>query len=377
MTIINVRSPYIVSIGDYGGTQTGSKVELSIYKKGETPPTLGTGYYSLSKKIVSATQRETRYNISNYVKEFFNHTNLSGIGSNPSDASLGDWIFVDVKLSWINGGTSTVISNTTYVALDGYTEYRKGANQTFGGLQMYSLVYDYYKRNVKQGSLKSFLLLAEVPSAGNKVDVVYTTTYLGLPYSVTRPVILATDPRGIYNKKIRLSIDSTFPEFIGNETSVQTKWYASTTVNLGLELIVNVIEECKYDPVEITYINKRGGWEVLPFFKARRDSISVKGTDYKLTQNDLSYDPTIGQFQTFNKNGKQTVKLNTGWVEEYYSEFIKELLLSETVVLDYYGLSFPVTVKTSSSDLKTTLKDKNINYEIEFEYAFNLINDAV
>jgi len=37
----------------------------------------------------------------------------------------------------------------------------------------------------------------------------------------------------------------------------------------------------------------------------------------------------------------------------------------------------PVNVKTQSSELKTTLKDKMINYEIEFEYAFNLINDVV
>jgi hypothetical protein len=69
--------------------------------------------------------------------------------------------------------------------------------------------------------------------------------------------------------------------------------------------------------------------------------------------------------------------LNTGWVDEYYSDSITELLLSEKVLLVISGRHTPVTVKTQSSDLKTILKDKNINYEIEFEYAFNLINDAV
>jgi hypothetical protein len=49
------------------------------------------------------------------------------------------------------------------------------------------------------------------------------------------------------------------------------------------------------------------------------------------------------------------------------------LLLSETVLLD----DVPVEIKTQSSDIKTSLKDRNINYEMEFEYAFNLINNVI
>ena len=37
----------------------------------------------------------------------------------------------------------------------------------------------------------------------------------------------------------------------------------------------------------------------------------------------------------------------------------------------------PVIVKTQGSDLKTSLKDRLINYEMEFEYAYNLINDVI
>ena len=37
----------------------------------------------------------------------------------------------------------------------------------------------------------------------------------------------------------------------------------------------------------------------------------------------------------------------------------------------------PAIVKSQSFDIKTSLKDKNINYEIEFEYNYGLINDVV
>jgi hypothetical protein len=75
----------------------------------------------------------------------------------------------------------------------------------------------------------------------------------------------------------------------------------------------------------------------------------------------------------FNVNGSQSIKLSSGFVPENYSDLIQDLLLSETVLLD--GL--PVKVKTQSTTLKTSLIDRNINYEIEFDYAFNLINNVI
>lgn len=62
--------------------------------------------------------------------------------------------------------------------------------------------------------------------------------------------------------------------------------------------------------------------------------------------------------------------MNTGWIEEIHNETIQELMLSETILLD----NKPVTIKTKSNQLKTDLNDKNINYAIDFDYAYNLLN---
>jgi hypothetical protein len=131
--------------------------------------------------------------------------------------------------------------------------------------------------------------------------------------------------------------------------------------------------EPKYEPVICSYINRFGGWEFLTFFKTRVDSINVKGSTYNLLQDSINYNVAKGQSKLFNINGKQSVKLNTGFVPENYSDTIQDLLLSETVLLD----NLPVQVKTQSTTLKTSLIDKNINYEIEFDYAFNLINNVI
>jgi hypothetical protein len=49
-----------------------------------------------------------------------------------------------------------------------------------------------------------------------------------------------------------------------------------------------------------------------------------------------------------------------------------ELMTSETILLD----NEPATLKDKSLQKKTRLKDKMINYEMNFEYSFNLINDV-
>jgi len=87
----------------------------------------------------------------------------------------------------------------------------------------------------------------------------------------------------------------------------------------------------------------------------------------------IDYNVNRAQTKSFNINGNQIVKLNTGWIPENYNELIQDLLLAETILLD----GVPVEVKTSDTDLKTSLKDRNINYEITFTYAFNLINNVV
>jgi hypothetical protein len=68
----------------------------------------------------------------------------------------------------------------------------------------------------------------------------------------------------------------------------------------------------------------------------------------------------------------QTVKLNTGFVDENYINFIFDLFASETVLLD----GIPAQLKSKSLPYKTGLKDHNINYEIDFEYTYNLINNV-
>jgi hypothetical protein len=123
----------------------------------------------------------------------------------------------------------------------------------------------------------------------------------------------------------------------------------------------------------VSFVNQLGGWQFLTFFKASSSSMSAKGTEYNLLPDQLNYSVYRGQFKKFNVNGTEKIKCNSGWVDENYKDIFKQLLLSETILLD--GL--PVKIITQDIDLKTHLNERNINYQIEFEYAFNLVNNVV
>ena len=88
---------------------------------------------------------------------------------------------------------------------------------------------------------------------------------------------------------------------------------------------------------------------------------------------DYNYNYLKGQKKAFNTNGNDFIKCNTGWVDESMNIILKDLLFSETILLD----SKPVLIKNKSITYKNTLKDRLINYEMEFEYAYNLINNVV
>jgi hypothetical protein len=54
----------------------------------------------------------------------------------------------------------------------------------------------------------------------------------------------------------------------------------------------------------------------------------------------------------FNHQGKQSIKCNTGWVDENYFELIQDLLLSETVLLGGKPVSSKIKIKRKENKFK-------------------------
>ena len=331
MKKIFIRSPYFIEIDE--ANQIGSKVELYFYNKGTSVPSEPT--YSLSKPIASTLQTNTIYNISNYAKDF-----IKPIAPFYSDVdfeeNVNTWCYVLVKrYKEVSSGSYTLIDEETIVCLNGYNEYSDGYNYSTT-----DAVVPLFNSNIKKQKTNNELYVSTFFEVGT-----YSIAYQEFTFTL-----------------------------IISEAQIYKVNLIQNSININ-GFIINSEQICepKYTPITCNFINRYGGWEYLTFFKANTQSIDVKSKDFDMLPTNLNYNVLQGQKRVFNKQGMQKIKCNTGWVDENYSDLIQDLLLSELVLLD----NKPAVVKSQSSEMKTYIKDKNINYEIEFEYSFGLINDVI
>jgi len=169
-------------------------------------------------------------------------------------------------------------------------------------------------------------------------------------------------------------------------TSYSSTDTSVTTVD-GVVCNIKRIDCTKYGiGNKIIYINKYGAQQDLWFFLKETKNLARTNEGYK--SNTITY-PSGGATysvqnapnKVFNTQAKQTHTLSSGYYPEYANQFFEELLLSEYVWLDLFtsvsvkGYVIPVKVKTSSVAFKTSVNDRLIEYTIEFEEAFDYINN--
>ena len=332
MKKIFISSPYFIEIDEEA--QTTAKIEIFLWNKGASEPT--TPNYTLSKNVPSINQNKLSWNVANYAKEYIQPIAPVTV-SVPTEESADTWCYMRV----VSYSDDVEVNDETFVCLNGYTIYSGGYNQ-YSDDTTIPLV----NTNIKLTTFSGF----------NYINV-WLEEIDDYEWSSTTSVSFFTPTsEGLW----KLPYD-----------------YDNYDLSIGLESIfgINTEQLCepKYTPINCKFINRFGGWQFLTFFKANSSSIDVTSKDFNMLPSSINYNVLQGQKRVFNSQGKQKIKCNTGWVDENYFDLIQDLLLSETVLLD----NKPVIVKSQSSEYKTNIKDKNINYEIEFEYNFGLINDVI
>jgi hypothetical protein len=341
MKKIFIRSPYFIEVDEVA--QTSAKIEVFLWNKGTAEPT--TPNYTFTKQVPSPTQNKLSWNISNLAKGFIKPIAPVNV-SVPTEEEVDTWCYMAVK----RYSDDVLLDTEIFVCLNGYTNYLDGYNNSTTA-EVVPLNDVSIKRNI----------------SGDK------TTYISVYVEqITNPV---GDSMSWISGGVQYLFENTEPNVWKLPLRNGQNDFNSPPYGDPSDFIVKAEQLCepKYTPIICSFINRFGGWDFITFFKANTQSIDVKSKDYNLLSSSINYNPLQGQKQRFNFQGTQKIKCNTGWVNENYSELIQDLLLSEVVLLD----DKPAIVKSQSFDIKTHLNDKNINYEIDFEYNYGLINDVI
>ena len=158
----------------------------------------------------------------------------------------------------------------------------------------------------------------------------------------------------------------------------------SVTQSYGIKTdVINVetLQECKYEPKKVTFINKFGALQDMYFFKNSKENLSIKKESYKSNTIDVygQYNKSTHVNRDFNVIGNESISLSSGYLSEDYNEVFKQLLLSEKVwvtnIIESGEQVLPINVKTSSIAYKTSVNDKLVDYTIEFDKSFDTINN--
>jgi len=346
---IFARSPYILTINEAG--QTASMIQIFFWN-GNTTPMPASPAYTLSKQIPSSSSPATYYDLSPYIREFINHNALQAITTSNAPTPSAQWCWIGIKtFKKTTGGFVQFGSTLTYRAYEGYGNYTDGANPNLSRIHLDAGTYNYYLDGTgNYGHLTIENISGDTIKYTNLVTGANNTSSLGTLNVQDYPRVFSS----------YLSAGNRV-EIINGGSTVWTATFQPKA-------------ECKYTPIRCDFVNKYGAWQTEWFFKASNRAINVENTEYNLMPATYpAYDIQEGQRKVFNTNAKEQVKVNTDWVNESYSEVIRQLMLSERILLD----KSPVKINTKSTELFKSINTHLINYQLDFEYAYDTINSVV
>ena len=388
-TQINLRSPYYIKVSQTG--LTSATLSLYIYTGTFTANgsvAAGTLRYSITKKPLG-TNTFVVYEVSELIRDYLE---IEFNGSYDSDVV---WINA-IPTSNGTGSINVTPDNTNgFVGLDGYGYFEQGANPTLStnllqsNRTIFALDDNLFRVPVFVQGTNSVSLLykGEV-----KTDIDLTSASVDQTSEQIRYISANSTNSGDvdYDSFVErvLNDGGTFEgstclnDFLGDfSVDLIDEVYVSS--DSGTEVIkIITLEECKYTPIKVTFVNKFGAIQDLIFFKKSTDSTVVKGEEFKsavFDQSTLTYKTYQHQRTQFMVQGNDSISMNTGFINEDYNQVIEELMLSEqvwaTFITDTQELVRPLVPKTKSLTFKTTLNDNLVDYAIDFDIANDKINN--
>ncbi len=377
MSKINVRSPYFVNLST--ALLTSATLEIRIYVGAAETTWLGSPQYTLTS---TAINEKINFEISELIKDYipaaFN-------GVYPSNAAAEDYttMYVDYRVTETVSGSKGVPVDTLGVrAFYGYGYFEEGANP--------QLLQGYLQSNTTILKLHDAPIRIPVDNENtNSVVFLYKgqQVYSWLPSVVLKIqdqiVYVSNGVNGADSFEERVELDGgTFEdnacidEFEDDFELFPVDEVLVSGVE-GLTIIkIDNIDECKYTPYKLTFINKFGAYQDIWMFKNSKLAMTTKKDKYKSNiLNNGTYETYNAQVRLLSKNANQRLTLNSGYYPESNNEIFRQLFLSDKVWIEYKDKTLAVNIENNNIDYKTSLTDSLINYTIDVSFAFDTINN--
>lgn len=309
--------------------------------------------YTLSGSAISYNNTSAvSFEISPLVRDYI-ESNLANDTYNSDNA-----IWVDIQVTSTINAIETISASEHYLALDGY-EYtiQDDISDLDNVIRMSNRKIQYLKdSSVKVPALRQGMVSYYFKKDGVTLVSGVVADFADSDMSDEQLVYLENSVDGINY----LEVDSL-----------------EITYDDGFEIIsLEQIEECKYQPRKLTFVNKYGAFQDVWMFKNSTRSLDVKKDTWNrrnpIVGSSVNRPSTLVGIQTINEK----ITLNSGFYSEDENIIFEELMQSKNVwmwSLDSTPRAQAILIKDSSFNFKDSITDKAINYTLNIEYAFNKI----
>ena len=405
-SIAQARSPLFVTTKNNtlpADTLISMDVALAIYTGARTPVT-GQTTYNLSKSY--SVNQVINFEVGDLVRERFLHPFGKTFITAPSTSETGEglWVQRTGSYQYSNNGSVAelgIVGDAYFFVLDGYKSLGQQQNtgvtqpNLFTNRPMQVLAGNYQSLPVSYNTTSNvngfsieingaeywFSLKDELGYANSTLvstqRVIYipsgvanVAAFLGITPTDTYTINLLVNSEGIaYNDRVK-----TDGGTVEGLDCLCEALEALGEVDDKTAVDFEVICEPKYDPYLVQFVNKFGMSDYITFFKKSTERGEFTQDQYQKSIyadafTDVNY--TNGKYQSFNINSRNTITLNTGFVDESYGEIVEEILMSEKVAVYEDGQWVAIVPNRGSVDYLKSINDKTINYTMSFTYAFD------
>jgi len=315
----------------------------------------------------------------------------------PNISSVGIFDVSKILNSTLTGSVEGTPSNIKYYKVDGYFRYLSGSvyvtsshveSGVYKALDGYAIFDEPIGQQITSKSIH-WPLMTDGPASQSVLaeDIGYAGVYVGTTGGTQPNKLVYTGNLGTANFTLSGSISSSqqvqqypiAPQAAGFPLSTLSDWYSIQAFNnstaLGTPVYYSVVCKQKYPNVRIKWKNRYGQFDWFSFYMVNKQSFSTTKRSYQpqlgtWTGTTLQYTQYDSSNLNYIVDSKQSISVNTDWVDESYNEIFKQLLVSEEI---YWVKSstdlLPLTINTESVTFKTGVVDKVIQYGFDFDFG--------
>lgn len=246
---------------------------------------------------------------------------------------------------------------------------------TVSSTQSYSYLtnYDGYKP-IGPLEYETINFMAEFPATTYQIRVRTYDSGMNLVNTVATNTTLSTNYKYFVIPTGTANLVNTFSLFnLFDNISYYTVEFARLGIPL-MELVKRKINNnCSlYPSVRLVFLNRMGGFDYWTFNKDNKKTVNIQRNEYKKV---LEPFYTIGDrgYTTIYQDVQYSFSLNSDWITEYDYAYLEELVTSPNIyIVNSDATLTPINIIDTSYTVKTQLRDKLFNLNINYKLSNNI-----